>query len=143
MRTTVLMASGVLAAGLLSAATAAADPVPVPSPAPGPVSAVCQDAFCTPGITPNAVLGAPCDNTAYYVFGTAVAGPSIQPGRLLFCGSPRRYQPRWFRTMPMDGIKELGTNCSGRENHMAQAPDGLFLTCGIQDSQAVWVRGDA
>ena len=143
MRTTVLMASGMLAAGLLSAGAATADPTPVPAPLPGPESAVCQDAFCTPGITPNVTLGAPCGNTSYYVFGTALAGPSILPGRLVFCGSPRRYEPRWFRAMPMDGIKELGTNCNGRETHMAQAADGLFLTCAVQDSRVVWVQGDA
>lgn len=143
MRTTVLMISGIVTAGLLTAGPAAADPLPVPVPLPGPASAVCQDAFCTPGITPNVVLGTPCDNTSTYVFGTAVAGASIQAGRLVFCGSPRRYAPRWFRAMPMDGIKEFGTNCSGRQDHMAQAPDGLFLTCALQDGQAVWVRGDA
>jgi hypothetical protein len=111
-----------------------ADPAPLPDPA---ISAVCDDAFCTPGITGNVVLGAPCPDTEYYVFGTT------SWGRLVFCGSPRRYAPRYFRAMPMLGIKELGTNCTSHENAMAQAPDGLFLTCGIQDSQAVWVRGDA
>jgi hypothetical protein len=25
---------------------------------------------------------------------------------------------------------------------VAQAPDGLFLTCSFQDNRAVWVRGD-
>jgi hypothetical protein len=113
---------------------ARADPAPLPNP---DVSAVCNDAFCTPGITGNVVLGAPCADTSYYVFGTT------SWGRLVFCGSPRRYAPRYFRAMPMIGVKELGTNCTGHENAMAQAPDGLFLTCGIQDSQAVWLRGDA
>jgi hypothetical protein len=102
----------------------------------------CNDAFCTPGITPNVVLGAPCADTAYYVFGTAVAGPSIQPGRLVFCGSPRRYEPRYFRSPQMAGIKELGANCSGFERWVAQAPDGLFLICQSQDGEPKWRRGD-
>ncbi|ETZ98750.1 hypothetical protein I547_5946 [Mycobacterium kansasii 824] len=40
-----------------------------PPAAAGPT--VCDYPACTPGITPNVVLGAPCDNTTYYVFGTA------------------------------------------------------------------------
>ena len=53
---------------------------------------------------------------------------------------------------------ELGAPCSdtsyyvfgvdtrngwGFDNTVAQAPDGLFLTCGIDNHQSVWVRGDA
>jgi hypothetical protein len=114
--------------------SARADPAPLPDPA---VSGVCNDAFCTPGIKGNVVLGAPCDDAANYVFGTT------SWGRLVFCGSPRRYDPRYFRAMPMLGIKELGTTCTGYENDMAQAPDGLFLTCAIQNHQTVWVPGDA
>lgn len=96
----------------------------------------CNDAFCTPGITPGVVLGAPCVNTATYVFGTT------SWGRLVFCGSPRRYEPRYFRSPPMVGVKDLGGNCRGYENDVAQAPDGLFLTCGFVNQQPVWVRGD-
>ena len=139
--------AGLIAAGVLAAATATADdPPPRPPAPPNPnpaISDVCNDAFCTPGITPNVVLGAPCGDTSFYVFGTAVAGPSIQPGRLVFCGSPRRYAPRYGRTMPMVGIKELGTWCTGQENYMAQAPDGLFLMCALEGGNMVWVRGDA
>ncbi len=96
----------------------------------------CNDAFCTPGITSGVVLGAPCANTATYVFGTT------SWGRLVFCGSPRRYEPRYFRSPKMVGVKDLGGNCSGYENAVAQAPDGLFLTCGFVNQQPVWVRGD-
>lgn len=148
MRKTALAVSGLLFAALLAAApVSAADPQPYPpAPAlPNPaVSDACNDAFCTPGIKANLVLGAPCDDTSYYVFGTAVAGPSIQPGRLVFCGSPRRFEPRYFRAMPMVGIKELNTWCTGQEHYMAQAPDGLFLMCELgPDGNTVWVRGDA
>lgn len=97
----------------------------------------CNDAFCTPGIKGGVVLGAPCSDTGFYVFGTT------DWGRLVFCGSPRRYEPRYFRSPPMVGIKELMSSCTGYENYVAQAPDGLFLTCGFTDGRAVWVRGDA
>lgn len=97
----------------------------------------CNDAYCTPGVTPAVVLGAPCADTSLYVFGTT------DWGRLVFCGSPRRYEPRYFRSPPMVGIKELGGSCSGYENYVAQAPDGLFLSCAFENQSPVWVRGDA
>lgn len=112
-----------VAAGLAAPATAEANE--------------CNDAFCTPGITGGVVLGAPCADTSFYVFGTT------SWGRLVFCGSPRRYEPRYFRSPPMMGIKELNTSCTGYENSVAQAPDGLFLTCGQQGNAMMWVRGDA
>lgn len=122
-RTTVVAAAAAAVAGLLSPAPARADE--------------CNDPFCTPGITPGVVLGAPCADTSFFVFGTT------SWGRLVFCGSPRRYEPRYFRSPPMVGIKELSSSCTGYENYVAQAPDGLFLTCGFENQRAVWVRGDA
>lgn len=123
MRSTVVVATALVAAGLAG---------------PAPASAgECDDAFCTPGIKPGVVLGAPCQDTASYVFGTT------SWGRLVFCGSPRRYEPRYFRSPPMVGVKELDSSCTGYENSVAQAPDGLFLTCSFADNRAVWVRGNS
>lgn len=124
-------------AALVSAGVLAAPPVSA-----GPT--VCDYPSCTPGIAPGMVLGAPCDNTTYYVFATADYLPSFasEPGRLMFCGSPRRYQPRWFRSPPMAGIKEEGADCVQFQNYVAQAPDGLFLTCIAQNGHTTWVRGD-
>lgn len=128
-----------LAAGLLMPATASADPA-APAPAP-PINAnECNDAFCTPGITAGVELGAPCGDTGYYVFGVDTRN---NWGRLLFCGSPRRYEPRYFRSPPMVGVKEFNSNCSGYESYVAQAPDGLFLSCAPQNGESIWVRGDA
>ncbi|MBS1694155.1 MAG: hypothetical protein JST91_18235 [Actinobacteria bacterium] len=107
---------------------------PVPAAAQPPA---CDDPYCVPGITPGVVLGAPCADTSHYVFGTT------SWGRLVFCGSPRRYEPRYFRSPSLMGIKEFGANCTGFENRVAQAPDGLFLTCTSTDGAATWVRGDA
>jgi hypothetical protein len=112
-----------------------------PTAAAGPT--VCDYPACTPGIAPNMVLGAPCDNTTYYAFG--VSGgyvPATQPGRLMFCGSPRRYQPRWFRSPPMAGIKEENTDCHTFMNYVAQGPDGLFLICIAQEGHSFWTRAD-
>jgi hypothetical protein len=104
---------------------------------------VCDYPACTPGIAPNTVLGAPCENTTYYAFGVSAGYvPATQPGRLMFCGSPRRYQPRWFRSPPMAGIKEEGADCHTFQNYVAQAPDGLFLVCLAHDGITSWVRAD-
>jgi hypothetical protein len=97
---------------------------------------VCDVPACTPGIRPGVVLGAPCDSTTYYVFGVT------DWGRLVFCGSPRRYEPRWFRSPVMRGIKDENTACQSDEGYVAQAPDGLFLTCVATAGQALWLRGD-
>ena len=55
----------------------------------------------------------------------------------MFCGSPRRYQPRWFRSPPMAGIKEENADCKLCLNYVAQSPDGLFLICIAQAGQIV------
>lgn len=96
----------------------------------------CNDPSCVPGITGGVVLGAPCSDTTHYVFGTT------SWGRLVFCGSPRRYGPRYFRSPSMQGIKDENSNCEGFENSVAQAPDGLFLTCLSVSGEPRWVRGD-
>lgn len=123
MRSTVAVAAASIAIGLFGA--------------PGAAANECNDAFCTPGIKGGVELGAPCSDTGFFVFGTT------SWGRLVFCGSPRRYQPRYFRSPPMVGIKDLMSSCTGNENNVAQAPDGLFLTCSFVSDRAVWVRGDA
>lgn len=96
----------------------------------------CNDPSCTPGITGGVVLGAPCSDTTHFVFGTTAWG------RLVFCGSPRRYAPRYFRSPSMWGIKDENSNCEGFENSVAQAPDGLFLSCLSVNGEPRWIRGD-
>jgi hypothetical protein len=96
----------------------------------------CHNPSCTPGIMPNIVLGSYCNNTTYYVFGVT------SWGRLVFCGSPRRYEPRWFRSPEMHGIKEENSLCPGYDGEVAQAPDGLFLTCVARSGSSHWERGD-
>jgi hypothetical protein len=105
---------------------------------------VCDYPDCTPGIMGHQVLGAPCDNTTYYAFGVTDGYVSFgsQPGRLMFCGSPRRYQPRWFRSPPMAGVKDEGANCQNYQNYVAQAPDGLLLICFAHDGIMTWIRAD-
>jgi hypothetical protein len=43
----------------------------------------------------------------------------------------------------MAGVKNLNDECVGRENQVAQAPDGLFLSCIVTNGEPRWVRGDA
>jgi len=124
MRETRAIAVGLLAASLIQPAAASAD------------TAACDDPSCAPGLTPGVVLGAPCNDTSHYVFGTT------SWGRLVFCGSPRRYEPRYFRSPSMWGVKEENSSCAGYENGVAQAPDGLFLSCVSAGGASRWVRGD-
>ncbi len=130
-RIVVAAVAGLVAAGLFTASPVVADPDPAQ---PAPVE--CNDPSCVPGIMPGAVLGAPCDQTTYYAFGVT------SWGRVVFCGSPRRYEPRWFRSTELRGIKPEGGNCSGRDGEMAQAPDGLFLSCDARNGASTWTRGD-
>lgn len=99
--------------------------------------AECNDPSCVPGIAGGVILGAECPDAAHFVFGTT------SWGRLVFCGSPRRYAPRYFRSPPMAGIRDENGDCSGHLNDVAQAPDGLFLSCVAGDGATRWVRGDA
>jgi hypothetical protein len=127
-RSIVGMLAGLTAIGMVYIAPpAAAEPPP---------SAECNYPDCTPGIQPNVVLGSYCDNSTYYAFGVT------NWGRLVFCGSPRRYEPRWFRSPEMHGVKNEGDVCPADDGEVAQAPDGLFLTCVARDGASRWERGD-
>ena len=132
-RIVVAVAAALLTAGLTAAPSAVADPSD-PAPADDPTS--CNVPACIPGIQPGAVLGAPCNNPTYYSFGVT------SWGRVLFCGSPRRYDPRWFRTTAVLGVKLEGSSCSSHDGMMAQAPDGLFLSCDARNGFSTWTRGD-
>lgn len=126
MRSIVAVLAAVFTAGsVVVAPSAAADEAPE-----------CNYPSCTPGIAPNIVLGSYCDNPTYYAFGVT------SWGRLVFCGSPRRYEPRWFRSPEMHGIKNEGDLCPAFDGEVAQAPDGLFLTCVAYEGASRWVRGD-
>lgn len=124
----VLMAAVTVPAVMVGAAPAEAQPPPGIGD--------CDYPDCTPGIAPHIVLGSYCNNLTYYVFGVT------DWGRLVFCGSPRRYEPRWFRSPEMRGVKNLNELCPTQEGDVAQAPDGLFLTCVARDGRAFWERGD-
>lgn len=133
-RSTVAVLAALMASVFVtSAPPAAAQPALPPLPPPG---ADCDHPNCTPGIQPNIVLGSYCNNPTYYAFGVT------SWGRLVFCGSPRRYEPRWFRSPEMHGIKLENDLCPAMEGEVAQAPDGLFLTCVTKDGRSYWERGD-
>ncbi|KUI08039.1 hypothetical protein AU190_02090 [Mycolicibacterium acapulense] len=134
MRSPVAVLAALLSfAALTAAPPAAAQPPLPPLPPPG---AECNHPNCTPGIRPGVILGSYCNNTTYYAFGVT------EWGRLVFCGSPRRYEPRWFRSPEMHGVKNEFDLCPLHVGEVAQAPDGLFLTCVAKDGRAYWERGD-
>jgi hypothetical protein len=121
----------ILVACVLSLAT-----VGVPAAAKAEPSS-CDDAWCTPGVASGLALGASCEDTGRFVFGTT------SWVRLVLCGSTRRYEPRYFMSPPMMGVKDEHAVCQGLEARVAQAPDGLFLSCVSIDGTPRWVRGDA
>jgi hypothetical protein len=133
-----------LLVGVLAAVPASGDPgEPDPPVLPGQPGS-CDEPNCVPGIQPGVILGTLCDRTDYYVFGTTSYGPAVAlPGRIVFCGSPRRYAPRWYRAPKLVGVKEEGTDCGPFLHMVAQAPDGLFLYCLASNGRTLWVRGDA
>lgn len=132
-----LLAAMAAPACLMTASLAAAQPSsPGVLPPLPPAGQECNYPNCTPGIQPHVVLGSYCNQTTYYVFGVT------DWGRLVFCGSPRRYEPRWFRSPEMHGIKNEGDLCPALDGQVAQAPDGLFLTCVARDNRSAWERGD-
>ena len=108
----------------------------VGAPTAGADLTSCDVPSCVPGVRGGVVLGAPCDDPSHYVFGTT------SWGRVVFCGSPRRYAPRYFRSLPLAGVKAENSICQGYENSVAQAPDGLFLSCLSVNGNSTWVRGD-
>lgn len=113
MRLTVTaMAAVLLGSGMPLAPHAAADPTDR------------NDPSCTPGIAPAVVLGSYCNNPTYYAFGVT------SWGRLVFCGSPRRYEPRWFRSPSMWDVKEEKGNCSS------------YLPGDLADGRTFGERGD-
>ncbi|MFC3777337.1 hypothetical protein [Mycolicibacterium holsaticum] len=126
---------GAVLAALATLGTVIAAPSASAQPPPPPPAAECNEPSCTPGIAPNIVLGSYCSNTTHYVFGVT------SWGRLVFCGSPRRYEPRWFRSPEMHGIKNDGQLCPGLDGDVAQAPDGLFLSCVGRDGRSAWEYG--
>jgi hypothetical protein len=133
MRSIVAAVVALLMAGDLVATPAIADP-----------TTDCNEPSCVPGIQPGVVLGTLCENTTYYVFGVTASAPggSDAPNRIVFCGSPRRYAPRWYRSPSLVGVKNLGADCTPYLNMVAQAPDGMFLMCMVQNGRTQWIRGD-
>lgn len=101
----------------------------------------CDDPICVPGIDRVVELGSYCDNTIYYVFATTPGG------RVVFCDSARGLAARYFRSLPLAGIRDYDTPCTQPYAQMAQAPDGLFLLCGMAlrktgEADSRWIRGD-
>ena len=75
-----------------------------------------------PGINDDAVLGAPCASTGRYIYGR---GPSGEP--LACVGFDGAGQ--WVQSMPLVGVREVGSPCVGEGDAVAQSPDGLGLVC--------------
>ena len=81
-----------------------------------------------PGINDDAVLDAPCNSADRYIFGR---GPSAEPlACVAFDGAGQ-----WVRSMPLVGVRAIGSPCVDESDGVAQSPDGLGLLC-VPDSIA-------
>jgi hypothetical protein len=121
-----LLISGFGAAPTVAEPGAGGDPLP------------CNGIECVPGITRDVVKGTDCPDPNHYVFAVTAQD------QLFFCGSPRGFTPRYFRSPQLAGIRNLGDSCEGEFNMVAQAPDGLYLLCAFSnaDEQSHWVPGN-
>jgi hypothetical protein len=82
-------------------------------------SAIADD---VPGINDDAVLDAPCDNWQRYIFGR---GPNGEPlACVAFDG-----EGQWVRSMPLVGVRAIGSQCVDESSGVAQSPDGRGLVC--------------
>ncbi len=102
----VALGCGVVAAPMIVAGTASASPM------------TCDGAGCVTYIHRDAAEGAPCEPNTRYNFGLDASGNTLA------CSSSRK----WISSPPLVGIRVAGTQCGG-ETGMAQAPDGLPLSC--------------
>jgi hypothetical protein len=75
-----------------------------------------------PGIDDNAVLGAPCTNSDRYIYGRSPSGEPL--ACVAFDGDGQ-----WVRSMPLVGVRSIGSPCTQESNGVAQSRDGLGMVC--------------
>ena len=107
--TVLALAGGFIAAPLIAAGNASADPPP----------ASCDGAGCVPGVPHDASLGAPCIGGTRYAFGLDASGKTY------ICSS----RNQWVSTKPLVGVRPLGAPCTANDKGSAQSPDGIPLGC--------------
>ena len=75
-----------------------------------------------PDIDDNALLGESCDKWDRYIFGR---GPNGEPlACVAFNG-----EGQWVRSLPLVGVREIGSQCVSESSGVAQSPDGRGLVC--------------
>lgn len=104
--TVLALASGFVAAPLLTAGSASALPT------------TCDGIPCVPGVVKNAVESQPCISATRYPFGVDASGNT------LICAQVGR----WVATSPLVGVRTVTAPCGGVTG-TAQSPDGLPLSC--------------
>ncbi len=105
--TAVTVASGFIAAPLMSTGSASAWP------------SSCDGVDCVPGVARNAVHGHQCNYATRYDFGVDSAS-----GGTLICTATGK----WVSTQPLVGVRPLSAPCYGSDG-TAQTPDGLPMSC--------------
>ena len=68
------------------------------------------------GIDNCSVLGAPCANSGRYIFGRSPGGEPL--ACVAFDGDGQ-----WVRSMPLVGVRVIGSQCVDESSGVAQSPD--------------------
>jgi hypothetical protein len=103
----VALGCGLIAAPMVSAGGASADPV-----------SSCDGAACVTYVERGAVLGGACVQNTRYNFGLDASGATLA------CSS----KGQWIASPPLVGIRTLSSVC-GEDKGVAQSPDGVPLSC--------------
>jgi hypothetical protein len=106
LRAVLALACGFIAAPVVAAGHASADP------------ASCDGAGCVPYVAHNVTQGAECSVRTRYDFGVDSSGATF------LCDSDNK----WAASKQLIGVRTLGAPCDG-SGGAAQSPDGIPMTC--------------
>jgi hypothetical protein len=79
------------------------------------------------------VAGQPCYDYPTYIFGQSSNG-----SQMACMDQGNNTTGIWVRSVPIIGVRQIGTRCAEADGVAAQAPDGTPLVCS---STAGWVPG--
>ena len=92
-----------------------------------------SEQYGLPGLVDGAVAGQPCYNYPLYIFGQDSGGAQYA---CLDQGS--NSTGLWVKSVPVIGVRQIGSHCASEQQYAAQSPDGQPLVCDVSTG---WVPG--
>lgn len=83
-----------------------------------------------PGLVDGAVEGAACYNWQRFPFG------QTSNGSQMICAGQGDGTGKWVRSIPVIGVRQIGSPCASEQQYGAQSPDGAPLVCDVRNG---WV----